>query len=275
MKLLKFDALQSELMISGVKWTTWRVGDEKQLEVGDEVLCINKDTDEAFGMANITAVRKKTFATLTAEDRDGHETFVAEADMYEIYRRYYGCIIGPETLVTVAHFTFKPKVFAPITVVDEQDNVIGEIGLREAKHKGCIRRIARVLVFSESGELLLQQRSQQVMDPGLWDFSAAGHVDAGESYHTTAARELAEELGLAAVELEELATSVRTLDCMDGVYRVVVPDDTDFNFDPEEVTQVAWWSAADLQDMMANEPEQFSAYFRQLWPRIEREWWLR
>ena len=273
MKTLKFYTPLVEQITAGTKWTTWRVDDEKQFEVGDEVLCINKDTDEAFGMANITAVSKKTFATLTAADREGHETFASEVGMYETYSRYYGCTIGPETSVTVVHFTFKPKVFAPITVVDEQDNVIGEIGLREAKYKGCIRRIARVLVFSESGELLLQQRSQQVMDPGLWDVSAAGHVDAGESYKTTAARELAEELGLKDIELEELATSVRSLDCMVGMYRVVVGNDMVFDFDPAEVAQVTWWSRSQLAQATQNNPEQFTPYFLDIWPRIEREWW--
>ena len=33
-------------------------------------------------------------------------------------------------------------------------------------------------------------------NPGLWDSSAAGHVDSGESYDNAAKRELLEELGL-------------------------------------------------------------------------------
>ena len=40
--------------------------------------------------------------------------------------------------------------------------------------------------------------------PGLWDSSAAGHVDSGEDYAACATRELAEELGLEDHDLKEV-----------------------------------------------------------------------
>jgi len=40
--------------------------------------------------------------------------------------------------------------------------------------------------------------------PGRWDQTAGGHVDEGEDYKTTALRELAEEMGIEGVELNEV-----------------------------------------------------------------------
>jgi 16S rRNA (adenine1518-N6/adenine1519-N6)-dimethyltransferase len=48
----------------------------------------------------------------------------------------------------------------------------------------------------------LQKRSiWKDRNPGIWDSSAAGHVDSGEDYLTAARRELREELGIEAPEL--------------------------------------------------------------------------
>ena len=53
--------------------------------------------------------------------------------------------------------------------------------------------------------MLLQKRSlEKDTFPGRWDISSAGHVPAGTSLVETALAELAEELGLADVDADEL-----------------------------------------------------------------------
>ena len=60
-------------------------------------------------------------------------------------------------------------------------------------------------------ELLLQKRSAQKDSfPGLYDISAAGHLDPGEDFAAAARRELAEELGVTLVS-----------HCRDGRLRVL------------------------------------------------------
>jgi isopentenyldiphosphate isomerase len=62
---------------------------------------------------------------------------------------------------------------------------------------GVMHRAVHILVFDESGRLFLQKRSlHKDLNPGLWDTSAADHVDAHEDYASGAARELREELGI-------------------------------------------------------------------------------
>ena len=63
---------------------------------------------------------------------------------------------------------------------------------------GEYRIVVHVCIFNSCGEMLLQQRSmEKAAFPGLWDVSAAGGVNAGETSRQGAEREVREELGYA------------------------------------------------------------------------------
>ena len=84
-----------------------------------------------------------------------------------------------------------------LDVVDENDHVVGVKTRGEIHARGLIHRAVHILVFNQAGEIFLQKRSMSKDEnPGLWDSSAAGHVDSGESYADCARRELQEELGI-------------------------------------------------------------------------------
>ncbi len=72
-------------------------------------------------------------------------------------------------------------------IVDESDRVIGS-ETRNTVHVNNFRhRAVHMLIFNQAGELFLQKRSiWKDKNPGVWDSSAAGHVDAGKP--TTARR---------------------------------------------------------------------------------------
>jgi len=54
-----------------------------------------------------------------------------------------------------------------------------------------------VFVFNKHGDVYLQKRSHlKDVHPRMWDSSAAGHLDVGESYAVCALREAKEELGI-------------------------------------------------------------------------------
>lgn len=90
-------------------------------------------------------------------------------------------------------------------VVDENDRVVRS-EFRDIIHVNNLRhRAAHMLLFNAAGELFLQKRSiWKDRNPGRWDSSAAGHVDAGEDYPAAARRELREELGIDSPPLEGL-----------------------------------------------------------------------
>lgn len=83
-------------------------------------------------------------------------------------------------------------------LVDLSDQVIGQVR-RGAAHRdpGLVHRSVQVLVFDDANRLLLQRRSRtKDLFPGYFCASASGHVLSGESYPSTAAREVEEELGV-------------------------------------------------------------------------------
>jgi 16S rRNA (adenine1518-N6/adenine1519-N6)-dimethyltransferase len=90
-------------------------------------------------------------------------------------------------------------------VVDENDQFVRDAPRGEVHGNNLRHRAVHLFIFNRRGELFLQKRSRRKdRHPLLWDSSAAGHVEAGEEYDTTAARELNEELGVVA-ELSRVA----------------------------------------------------------------------
>ena len=86
--------------------------------------------------------------------------------------------------------------------VDEADQLLGSLPRAELRARGLIGRCTFILLFNRLGELCVHQRTfSKALYPGYWDVAAVGMVQAAESYAESAARELAEELGIADVAL--------------------------------------------------------------------------
>ena len=85
-----------------------------------------------------------------------------------------------------------------IDIVTENGEPTGKVVLKFEAHKnGWFHNTIHLWLFTANGDILLQQRShKKAIYPLLWDVSAAGHIDAGESFETAAIRETHEELGL-------------------------------------------------------------------------------
>ncbi len=105
LKTLKFRSALAKLILDGEKTTTWRLFDDKDLQVGDVVELMNWETHEIFGRAVITEVEEKPINYLNEKDWEGHERFLSDAEMYAKYREYYpGREVGSNTLVKIIHF---------------------------------------------------------------------------------------------------------------------------------------------------------------------------
>ena len=86
----------------------------------------------------------------------------------------------------------------------------------------------------------MQKRSEKKdTNPGLWTFSAGGHVESGETYMEAAHKELDEELGIKA-ELHEVGTFVsKDPNHMNQRIKMFVcTHDGPFKFDKEEIDTV-------------------------------------
>ncbi len=110
MKTLRFSKNLVPLSLSGEKNITWRLFDDKNLQVGDEIMFLDTETKEPFARVLLIEVKEKTFRDLTEEDKEGHEEFEDDEEMYKTYSDYYKTQITPDTLLKVIKFKILEKI---------------------------------------------------------------------------------------------------------------------------------------------------------------------
>ncbi len=154
-------------------------------------------------------------------------------------------------------------------VVDERDRVVGQATRGEVHRKGLLHRSVHILLFNSKGQLFLQKRSMEKDEnPGYWDTSSAGHLNAGEGYLDAAHRELMEELGVDA-ELEELyafRASPETFWEHVRVYRGST--DSPITIHPGEISEGRFWSLSEIRCALANGSILFTSTFRLIMERF-------
>lgn len=158
-------------------------------------------------------------------------------------------------------------------VVDEQDQVIGQLERGLVHQRGLRHRATHILIFNQAGEVFLQQRSMaKDMWPGVWDSSASGHVDAGEDYDSCACRELQEELGLSGPLAPErwfrLTACPETGMEFCWVYRL--HHEGPFRLQDSEVRGGGWFKPTSVDRWLSAAPEEFASAFRHLWPLVRQ-----
>ncbi len=156
-------------------------------------------------------------------------------------------------------------------VVNERDEIIDHRPRSEVHRLGLMHRATHVLVFNSRGQVFLQKRSMSKdRQPGLWDSSASGHLDKGESYDACAVRELREEIGLdlavAPQRLFKLAASADTDQEHVWVYRCCA--EGPFTLHPEEIETGGWFEPDAVQRWMKARPEEFASALLVIWPRV-------
>jgi hypothetical protein len=103
-KTLKFATHLVPLILDGSKTSTWRLWDDKDLTEGDVVDFLESGTNRLVATGKLTKVYEKTLGTLTAEDKQGHEQFESDGDMYQHYKEYYNREVGADTPLKIIHY---------------------------------------------------------------------------------------------------------------------------------------------------------------------------
>ena len=104
MKTLKFAENLGPMILSGQKTATWRMFDEKDLAVGDELSFVDRSSGKRFAQARITRLREKLFGAIAEADFEGHERYADREEMLAVYQSYYGDRVEGNTLVRIVDF---------------------------------------------------------------------------------------------------------------------------------------------------------------------------
>lgn len=104
MKILRFRDNLVPIIQSGKKNSTWRLFDDKNLSIDDEIELRKFGEEKKFGIARIINVIEKPFGELTEEDKRGHESYKNDEEMYNTYSDYYGTEVNPKTKVKIIWF---------------------------------------------------------------------------------------------------------------------------------------------------------------------------
>ena len=151
-------------------------------------------------------------------------------------------------------------------VVDENDRVIAQASRHEVHLRKLRHRAVHVFVFNRRGDLFLQKRSRwKDKHPGQWDSSAAGHVNAGDTFELTAPREIREELGVDAQPV-----GMGTLDASEStgwefVRLFRAEHEGPFTLPPAEIESGAFFTRDQIARWIAARPQDFAPGFLECW----------
>ncbi|PYI90856.1 MAG: ribosomal RNA small subunit methyltransferase A [Verrucomicrobia bacterium] len=158
------------------------------------------------------------------------------------------------------------------TVVDEKDHLLGDAPRSEVHGNNLRHRAVHLFIFNGQGELFLQKRSRwKDRHPLLWDSSAAGHVETGEEYDETAARELEEELGIKAelTRVAKLPCSERTGWEFIWLYRG--EHEGPFNLAKTEIEHGEFFPTEIVARWVKARPDDFAPGFLECWKASEHQ----
>ena len=150
-----------------------------------------------------------------------------------------------------------------IDIVSKKGKLTGDNCLKSEAHRlGHYHNTVHVWLFTTDGEILLQQRAlSKEICPGLWDVSAAGHVDSGETLEDAAVRETFEELNykLSKTDLIKVGIFLKEQTYQNGIkdnefhhtYIACLKNSIDeLTFDPIEVEAIKLVTIKTFKDLL-------------------------
>lgn len=106
-KTIKFKEYLVSPILEGKKVSTWRLFDDKKLEVNNLIHLQNSDSGKDFALAVITSIDEKTFDQIKLEEYDGIENFKNKDEMINHFKKFYGEGVNRNTIIKVVNFSLK------------------------------------------------------------------------------------------------------------------------------------------------------------------------
>jgi isopentenyl-diphosphate delta-isomerase len=164
-----------------------------------------------------------------------------------------------------------------VVLVNEFDEDVGPMEKMEAHRRALLHRAFSVFIFNESGDMLLQRRAlTKYHSGGLWTNACCSHPRPGEAVMAAATRRLQEELGFVS-PLKTAFTFTYKAPFDNGLTEYEF-DHVFFgqcsetpNFNTEEVMELKWIDWPSLLKWVAEEPDQFTPWFRIVLPLVVKK----
>ena len=158
-----------------------------------------------------------------------------------------------------------------VVLVDRGDAAIGVASKLEAHRRGQLHRAVSVVLFDDSGRLLLQRRAEgKYHSAGLWSNTCCGHPRPGESVGDAARRRLGDELGIEGCGLTRVADFLYFAELEGGL----VEHELDHVLigrwngaatpDPGEVAETRWIDRDVLFEELVRAPDRYTAWTRRV-----------
>ena len=219
--------------------------------------------------------RRKQLGKLIRDDVSNWAALAAELDLNPQARAeelsLEQWIALTNRIAPVAPPSAQSAVEEQFQVVDETDTPTGASPRSLVHANNLLHRAVHLLIFNPAGEVFLQFRSpSKDRHPLKWDSSAAGHVDAGESYDETAKRELDEELGIRTPlqRLAKLPASDRTGQEFIWLYQGRYDGEIQLNH--SEIETGRFFSPGIVDRWIETRPNDFATGFLECW-KVWRE----
>ncbi|MBC7979575.1 MAG: ribosomal RNA small subunit methyltransferase A [Armatimonadetes bacterium] len=151
-------------------------------------------------------------------------------------------------------------------VVDANDKLMGTATRGEVHAQNLIHRAVHVFVLNKNGDLYLQKRSLlKDKNPGVWDSSVSGHLDAGEDYREAATRELGEEIGIQNTDTNSLSTILSLPPSeatgWEHIYLYLTKHDGPVRYPASEIDSMMPFPIDEIKAWVLARPEDFSPAF--------------
>ncbi len=121
MKTLKFIPSQIEPILNGTYNTTWRLADEKNIQVNDEIQLINSENGNVFAKIIVDEVTTKSIEDISSYDIQGHENYGSIEEIIDVFKKYYGPDITIKSLVKIIKYHLKDQTNVAINTTYIKD----------------------------------------------------------------------------------------------------------------------------------------------------------
>lgn len=155
-----------------------------------------------------------------------------------------------------------------VVLVNEIDQVIGQMEKLNAHQQGLLHRALSVFVFNDENQLLLQQRAfDKYHSRGLWSNTCCSHPFPGEDVIDAGERRLMEEMGMHC-SLEPAFHFTYKAELEDGLVEnefdhvLVGRSNSEPVINQEEVFAFKWISMEELIFDIQQHPDQYTYWFK-------------